>query len=86
MSARSVAQFIIFFTFSLFHILGIVAFCVYFWQYKGIVFCVIMNISICCLFLTHVRYFTHLIPLALLGWSVFIDNNISYKKNRLRLN
>ena len=81
MGVKSAAQFILFFTFSLFHIFGIIAFCVYFWQHKGIVFCVITNILICCLFLTHIRYFTHLIPLALLGWSVFIDKNIFYKKN-----
>ena len=77
--AKSIAQFILFFTFLLFHIFGIIAFCVYFWQYKGIVFCVIANILICCLFLTHIRYFSHLIPLSLLGWSVFINNN--YYKN-----
>lgn len=82
LGARSVTQFILFFTFSLLHIFGIVAFCVYFWQYKGIVFCVIMNVLICCLFLTHIRYFIHLIPLSLLGWAVFTDNKILRKKNK----
>ena len=76
LGARGVIQFILFLTFSLFHIFGIVAFCLYFWQNKGIVFCVIMSILISCLFLTHVRYFVHLIPLALLGWSVFFDKII----------
>ena len=78
--AKSVAQFILFSTFSLFHIFGVAAFCVHFRQYKGIVFCVIINILVCCLFLTHIRYFIHIIPLSLLGCSVFLDKKIITKK------
>ena len=72
----SISEFTLFISFSVFHIFGIIAFVIYFWHHKAIVFCVLVNIFICCLFLTHIRYFIHLIPLALLGLSIFIDKNI----------
>ena len=82
LNTESLMHFLVFFSFSIFHIFGILAFCIYFKRYRGLVFCVVMNISIACFFLTHVRYFLHLIPLALLGWSVFINNKILNKKQR----
>lgn len=72
----SISEFILFISFSVFHIFGIVAFVIYFWHQRAIVFCVLVNIFMCCLFLTHIRYFIHLIPLALLGLSIFIDKKI----------
>ena len=77
--AKSITEFIIFFTFSIFHILGVLSFFVYFRKYRAFVYCVIVNILICILFLTHIRYFIHIMPLALLGISVFIDKNITQK-------
>tara|TARA_B100000963_G_scaffold353673_1_gene368804 strand:- start:263 stop:997 length:735 start_codon:yes stop_codon:yes gene_type:complete len=76
LEAASISEFILFISFSVFHIFGITAFIIYFWHHKAIVFCVLFNMLICCLFLTHVRYFIHLIPLALLGFSIFIDKRI----------
>ena len=75
---RSIFEFLMFLSFSIFHLFGIASFCVYFRKYKAIVFCVIVNIFVCGLFLTHIRYFIHLIPLALIGFSIFC-HKIFYK-------
>ena len=85
-NARSIFHLVLFSTFSLLHTFGIITFCMYFFQrYKRIVFCVSLNVVICCLFLTHIRYFFHLIPLSLLGCSLFLDKKI-FKRKALKDN
>ena len=63
----SILEFLIFLSFSIFHLFGLANFCIHFRKHKAIVFCVLVNIVVCCLFLLHIRYFIHLIPLALIG-------------------
>lgn len=78
LDAPNVLELLMFLSFSVFHLLGIIYFCIHFRKYKAIVFCVIANIVVCCLFLTHIRYFIHLMPLALIGFSI-LCNKIFYK-------